>query len=485
MWHAPGFGRGITARSRVAALDAPELILAPLQTGERRMVASLRDLANADPDVVIAFAETGSAALLAVPLIRATGETRGSLGCFWDQPRRLSPDELELFERAAAAINDTLERLYVTEQEHRVLQEFQERLLDIDVRATSAVVTARYQPAGQSLMVGGDWYDVITLDGERIGFSIGDVVGKGLAAATVMAQLRSALGAAAASTDSPAGVVGMVDEYARHVSGALCATLAYLLLEPGGELSWTAAGHPPPLFAAGGDLTFLEGGRTSSLATFTGRRAEVGRRRLPPGSLVLLYTDGLVERRGEEITVGFERLRESVRAYELLPLDELCDALLAAQEPPGGYSDDVALLAFRTAGADRVRLVDVYAARDHELAGARQRLRAWLRQHPFTDDEIDDILVAVGEASSNALEHGSRRVEDGVVAVEVSLGDGELIATVSDHGAWDEDSTRSVREGRGRGLAIMHALMDAVDVRRNRTGTSVVLRRSFPTFRDR
>ena len=471
--------------SRVAALDAPELILTPIRTRERITIGSLRDLADADPDVVNAFAETGSAALVGVPLIRATGQIRGSLACHWDEPRRLAPDEIELFERAAAAMNDTLERLYVTEQEHRVLQEFQERLLDIDVRTTSAVVTARYQPAGDGLLVGGDWYDVITLDGDRIGFSIGDVVGNGLPAATVMAQLRSALGAAAASTTSPAGVVGMVDEYARHISGALCATLTYLLLEPDGELSWTAAGHPPPLVATSGGLTFLEGGRTTPLATFTGRQAEVGRRWLPPASLVLLYTDGLVERRREEITTGLERLRESVRAHEFLPLDELCDALLATQEPPGGYGDDVALLAFRTPGANHVRLVDVYPARSHELAGARHRLRTWLHQHPFTDNEIDDILIAVGEASSNALEHGSRRVEDAIVAVEVSLRDGELIACVADRGSWDEDSTQSARDGRGRGLTIMHALMDSVDIRRGRTGTSVALRRSFPGLRAR
>ena len=377
------------------------------------------------------FVEAGIEGLLAVPLIRATGEIRGSLACFWAEPRRLSPSDRELFDRAAAAMNDTLERLYVADQEHRILHEFQERLLDIDVRSTAAVVTARYQSAGQSLMVGGDWYDVITLDGGRVGFSIGDVVGKGLAAATVMAQLRSALAAAAASKESPGSVVAMVDEYPRHVPGALCATLTYLLLGPDGELSWTAAGHPPPLVAAGGDITFLERGRTSPLATFSGPHLDVGRRTLPPASLVLLYTDGLVERRSEEITVGFERLRASVRAHELLPLDELCDALLAAQEPPGGYSDDVAVLAFRTPGGDHERLVDAYPARDSELAGARQRLRTWLGQHPFTEAEIGDLMVAVGEASSNALEHGSRHVEGAVVAMEVSLHDGELIAAIS------------------------------------------------------
>ncbi len=274
----------------------------------------------------------------------------------------------------------------------------------------------------------------------------------------------------------------MVDEYSRHVPGAFCATLTYLLLEPDGELSWTAAGHPPPLVVADGEHTFLEGGRTSPLATSTGRLPEVGRRRLPPGSLVLLYTDGLVERRGEEITVGLERLRESVRAHELLPLTELCDALLADQEPPGGYTDDVAILVLRTAGTDPVRLVDAYPAHDEELAPARRRLHAWLQEHQFTDDAIGDIMVAVGEASSNALEHGSRNVENGVVTVEVILGDGELIVAVSDQGTWDEDSTRSVREGRGRGLTLMHALMDRVDVRRSRAGTSVVLRRSFPTL---
>ncbi len=91
MWHAPGFGRGIADRSQVAALDAPEPVLGPIQTGERMAIGNPDDLAGADPDLATAFAATGSEALLAVPLVRATGEIRGSLACFWNEPRRLTP----------------------------------------------------------------------------------------------------------------------------------------------------------------------------------------------------------------------------------------------------------------------------------------------------------------------------------------------------------------------------------------------------------
>jgi anti-sigma regulatory factor (Ser/Thr protein kinase) len=249
-------------------------------------------------------------------------------------------------------------------------------------------------------------------------------------------------------------------------------------------LNWSTAGHPPPLVVHEGVARYLEDGRRGLLGI--GGRGTPGpsdagdpaRLQLSPGDLVLTYTDGLIERRGEDLDVGLERLRDAVGRLGHLPVGALLDELLRDMSPPGGFSDDVALLAFRLAGATAVNFVDAYHAAPGELRAARQRLRGWLTHGGALDDpEIDDVLLAVGEASTNALEHGSDSDPGRVVGVEVSISDDTLVAEVSDTGSWQHDAARSALLGRGRGLMIMRGIMDEVRIANSQAGTTLTMTR--------
>jgi serine phosphatase RsbU (regulator of sigma subunit)/anti-sigma regulatory factor (Ser/Thr protein kinase) len=434
------------------------------------------------PASIPGFHEAGVSAILVAALCDASGTPFGSVASAWKSARRFSDADISLYTSMAAAVSAAIERIRVADREHRILQEFQARLLEIDYRSTAGVVAARYRPAEDALLVGGDWYDVLTLPDGALGMSVGDVVGKGIPAAAVMGQLRSALGAAATSTRSPAAAIEALDSYARRVSGASCATAVYLYVEPGGSLHWSAAGHPPPLAIHAGEPRYLEDGRRGLLGVATHRVAtgapEEACLQLAAGDLVVTYTDGLIERRGEDLSIGLERLRGVAEEYQHLPVGSLCDELLQRMSPPGGFSDDVAILAFRVSGATRANFVDAYHAVPANLRDARHRLRHWLESSgELSDAAIDDVLLAVGEASSNALEHGSRSDPDRVVGVEVSIDGENLFAEVTDTGAWQHDAARSAQLGRGRGLMIMRGIMDDVRITNNQAGTTLTMTR--------
>jgi anti-sigma regulatory factor (Ser/Thr protein kinase) len=193
-------------------------------------------------------------------------------------------------------------------------------------------------------------------------------------------------------------------------------------------------------------------------------------RGLPVGATVLLYTDGLVERPGELLDTGLERLSLAATGEEGGP-ERLCDGLVRRLVPTGAASDDVAVLALHSpALGDRFRLqLPADAAR---LASMRALLRRWLRHVGASDRELAEVLTAAGESAANAIEHGSASPGHFVeVAGEHSAG--EVTLTVRDTGSWRP----SRADGRGRGLVMMRALMDRVDVTPTPEGTRVEMRR--------
>ncbi len=483
--HFPGYGGGVDLRFQTGLITSPAPIFAPLRTGAPVILESVAAAAVDFPASVVGFHEAGVSALLVAPLSDGSGVPFGSVAAAWKAPRRFSGADISLYTGMATAVGNAIERIRVADREHRVLQEFQARLLEIDYRSTAGVVAARYRPAEDALLVGGDWYDVLTLPDGTLGMSVGDVVGKGIPAAAVMGQLRSALGAAATSSDSPAAAIEALDSYALRVSGAACATAVYLCVAGDGTLRWSAAGHPAPLVVLDRQPRYLEEGRRGLLgiapraATRTADRAEgAARVQLAPGDLVLSYTDGLIERRGEDLAIGLDRLRGATADCQHMPVGSLCEELLRRMSPPGGFSDDVAILAFRLAGETETRFVDAYHAIPANLRGARRRLRVWLeRSGELTETEIDDVVLAVGEASSNAVEHGSRSDPDRVVGIEVSISQAVLLAEVSDTGTWQHDAAHSAQLGRGRGLMIMRGIMDDVRITNSQAGTTLTMAR--------
>ncbi|MEU0242822.1 PP2C family protein-serine/threonine phosphatase [Streptomyces sp. NPDC006235] len=215
-------------------------------------------------------------------------------------------------------------------------------------------LAARYQPAPAGSQVGGDWYDAFERKDGTLALVIGDVVGHDLTAAAGMAQLHGILRSLAWDHSGPPGaVVDRLDDAMPAITTVPMATLVLALLEGDPHtgpwtLRWTSAGHPPPLLLTrDGQAQYLEAGQGLLLGvpTGTGGSRPSAAQSLPPGSTLLLYTDGLIEIPGSDLDTGLARLRHHALALAHEPLDTLCDQL-PARMPPGS-TDDVALLALR------------------------------------------------------------------------------------------------------------------------------------------
>jgi serine phosphatase RsbU (regulator of sigma subunit) len=204
-----------------------------------------------------------------------------------------------------------------------------------------------YEPATRSLEVGGDWYDVVDLDDGRYGVVVGDVVGRGLDAAAVMGQLRSAGRALLLESRSPGQVLTALDTFAGRIPGASCTTVFCAVVEPcSGVLRYSSAGHLPAAVADGGSPALLDEARGLPLAVADGRPRTEAEVVLPAGATLLLYTDGLVERRGEVLDDGVARAVAALDAAQHLPPADLADALRDALLP-GPRDDDVAFLVYQ------------------------------------------------------------------------------------------------------------------------------------------
>jgi len=218
-------------------------------------------------------------------------------------------------------------------------------------RVADMVVAVRYRPADDALNVGGDWYDVVALPDRRVALAVGDVVGKGLAAATVMGQLRSALTAATYSAHGPPEAIDVLDGYARSLPGSAGTTVVQVSHDPRRRLlRYSRAGHVPPLTvtpAGRPELLFGAGAPPLGidLAVLPRPKEEVP---FPPGSTLVLYTDGLVERRGRNIDEGLGALAELVGARHDLDVDALADAILEGLMSDRRASDDAALVVARS-----------------------------------------------------------------------------------------------------------------------------------------
>jgi serine phosphatase RsbU (regulator of sigma subunit)/anti-sigma regulatory factor (Ser/Thr protein kinase) len=362
------------------------------------------------------------------------------------------------------------ERIHARDMENVALT-LQRTLLPAELPdVVGAELAGRYVPAGRALEVGGDFYDATPLGDGRVVLAIGDVAGHGVLAAAVMGQIRQALRAYALEGHEPGTLMDRLDRLVSQ-SGLVMTTCLCALLDPAtGLLRYANAGHPPPLvIRATGGVERLGGGLSNPLGTSTATRYKQAECMLGEGDMLLLYTDGLVERRGESIDAGIDRLAAAVPHPDAA--DAICERVLRglAREGP---DDDVAILALRRTALleERVRLV--LPAHPARLVDVRRRLVAWLRAHDVAQPEIRDIVLAAHEACMNAVEHAYGPI-DAEIEVEARLDDGVLELRVSDRGRW-----REPRSGhRGRGRSIMGTLMDEVAIDTGGGGSTVVLTR--------
>jgi serine phosphatase RsbU (regulator of sigma subunit)/anti-sigma regulatory factor (Ser/Thr protein kinase) len=410
---------------------------------------------------------------LVAPLIDRDEHTLGLIELVGKRDGEFTEDDESIVVQLAHMASVAIENARLYERERGIALELQSNLLPDDLPEIPGVASKYRYSAGGDGEVGGDWFELIPLPGGRVGMAIGDVVGRGLPAAKMMGHLRPALRAYALEGTPPALVAEHMARFVRTLDRDQMSTCVYAVLDPStGELRCSNAGHPPPLVLTGdGRADFLTGEPGLPLGVTTGYRYPELRATLDPGSTVLLYTDGLVEKRGEPLDVGLERLREVAAGAPVDPLENLCKRVLDAlvTEVPG---DDVALLAVRMLPPEAGPLDLELPAESGALATLRRRLGAWILHAGASEEEAYDIVLATCEAAANAVEHAYGPSEASF-RVTAQAEDGDVTVEVRDQGAW-----RPQRDPRrGRGLAVMRHLVDDVSVNSNDAGTNVRLRR--------
>jgi len=360
------------------------------------------------------------------------------------------------------------------QREHQIAETLQRNLLpDRLPEIPGVTLAARYVPATADVQVGGDWYDVVQLRDGLIGLAIGDVAGHGLQAAATMGQVRMALRAYALQDPSPVSVMRGVHQLVSQLPTPEMVTLMYLVFDPATRmLRFTNAGHPPALVIGSGESSYLEDGLAPPVGVTADARYTETSHELSSGATLLLYTDGLVERRGVSIQDGLDRLSLEAVTHATSDLDELCDRLLSSLLDQNQVADDIALVAMRAVALSDGALVLRLSAEPRMLVQMRGALRRWLRESDVATSDENDILVACGEACANVVQH-AYGATPGDMEVRARLVDGSVELSVRDHGEWRPAADR----GGGWGLQLIRGLMDSVDVERDADGTEVRMRR--------
>jgi serine phosphatase RsbU (regulator of sigma subunit) len=285
---------------------------------------------------------------LAAPLIDRGGRPRGLIALSGKRDGEFTEDDESILVQLAHMASVAIENASLYEHEAGIARTLQKNLLPEEPPDIPGVATCwRYIAGGDGVDVGGDWYEVIPLADGRVGVAIGDVVGRGVGAAAMMGHLRIALRAYALEDESPAQVARRTAHFVRTLDRDQMSTCVYAVLDPAtGELSSANAGHPPPIVVSSdGRAGFLAGKPGLPFGVADETEYTEARGRLEPGAMLLLYTDGLVEKRGESIDAGLERLRAAAEGAPA-HADALCDRVLEALIA-GGREDDVAVLAVR------------------------------------------------------------------------------------------------------------------------------------------
>jgi anti-sigma regulatory factor (Ser/Thr protein kinase) len=300
---------------------------------------------------------------------------------------------------------------------------------------------------------------------------IGDVVGHGIAAAALMGRLRTALHSYAIEGHSPGRTLELVDRFVQSLNEAAMATAAYAVFDSySSTVCYATAGHLPPIVISGSEARVLEVTPAPPLGAFPYGRCPEHELTLAPSDILFLYTDGLVERRGEPLGQGIEKLADAVRSAETP--EESCVSAVARLVPVvEGLRDDVAIVALQNTPVPaelHLRL----PAEPKRLAQVRRVLRRWLVHRGGGADDVAEVTIAVSEACANAIEHA---YSPAPASFEVHAWgqNGEITVAVRDQGQW----RASRGQNRGRGLSIMAAAMDDVQIDRGSGGTEVVMRR--------
>ncbi|MFE2463474.1 SpoIIE family protein phosphatase [Streptomyces sp. NPDC059402] len=437
---------------------------AVIASGTPLFLSSVEELAAHSPDVSELPAPSGHQSWAFLPLT-ASGVTFGVCVLSFDRPRLLTDDERTLLTTITALVAQSLERAKLYDAEHTRSRELQRGLLPRGLPSVSAcTAAARYLPAGQGMDVGGDWYDIIPLSGGQVALVVGDVMGHGLPEAATMGRLRTAVHTLAGLELPPDEIMSHLNDIVGGMDVESYVTCLYALYDPTTRVcSIVRAGHPPPaVVLPDGRVQFPKAAPDPPLGAAE-PPFETVELTVPEDSLLVLYTDGLVESSTREMDQGMETLARMLStAYSAaagqggagIELEQLCDTLTAGLLPVGQQAaDDAALLVARLHATPEEKMARWSLRDDPRAAGlarqhVREQLAAWGMDHLIPTTEL-----LVSELVGNVVRHAK-----GPIGLRL-LYDTELICEVYDGSLTMPRIRRATDtdEG-GRGLQLITAL---------------------------
>jgi len=426
-----------------------------------------------DPQIAASLAGVGVRSQVAVPMFARDGVIGVLLLKQSTSGRRFTDDDVaiagELAARAGVAIDNA--RRYA--REHDIALTLQRSLMREQLAATSELdAAARYVPASDGVKVGGDWYDLVPLGAGRVGLVIGDVMGRGLAAATVMGQVRAAARTLAHVDLQPRRLLAQLDNIVAELDEQIV-TCSYAVYDPfTATLCVADAGHLPLLI-------HTPDGETHELAVWQGIPLGVGGvpfghsiATLPPSTVVAFYSDGLVERRDRDLDEGIALLRNTLSdaLSNTDDLDEVADLLLRDMLPEATqHEDDVALLLVRTPAHQGERATLDITREPSAVPNTRHFVQAKLTEWELDEDPAQTAVLLATELATNAVRHGR-----GQIRLRLRRTYHALYIEVDDDGSALPDRRHADNDDEGgRGLLLVEALSEAWGTRPLDHGKSV------------
>jgi signal transduction histidine kinase/serine phosphatase RsbU (regulator of sigma subunit)/FixJ family two-component response regulator len=411
---------------------------------------------------------------LTVPMLGSAGHPLGFIHLADKETGAFEVEDQAILIQLAQLAAGRIESLRTLEREQQVAATLQNSLLPDRLPEVDGVLLAsRYVAISNEAVIGGDWYDAFALADGSLALAIGDVVGHGVRAAATMGQLRNALRAFLFQGHGPAHALGLLNRLVANLGTEAFATAVVAIFDPGTRtLRHASAGHPPLLVvAAGGEVRWLDEVHSIALGITPTASYRDSTITLEGGATVLAYTDGLVERRGQDLGARMGRLAAYCSSVAGDP-SLIIEAVLAGLGD-GERTDDIAMLAVMPEPSPAEGLTLRVPSAPVLLRRVRQRLRSWLLPLHLPEIEGWDLVLAADELTANAMEHPGLGA-DATVLLGVRLEGDDAVITVGDRGSWHEGGSR---EDRGRGLPIVDAVTDARTLRHDASGSTVTVRK--------
>ncbi|MBI0381678.1 SpoIIE family protein phosphatase, partial [Streptomyces albiflaviniger] len=425
--------------------------------------------------------QSGKQSWAFLPLI-TSGRPYGACVISFDCPRRLAAEDRTLLNAISGLVAQALERARLYDVEHTRAHELQQGLLPHELPSLLAcTAAARYLPARQGMEVGGDWYDIIPLSSGQVAFVIGDVMGHGVSEAVTMGRLRTAVHTLAALELPPDEVLGHLNDIVGGLSKETYATCLYALYDPSSHIcSFARAGHPPPAVVSSDGTVHFPGPNPDPPLGVAEPPFETTEVLVPDGSLLVLYTDGLVESATRAIDDGMAQLTSLLRtagdAVRDADLEGLCDTLTVGLLPAEDQvADDAALLVARLHAMTADQMADWPLPEGPQAAGvARKHVRKQLSAWGLEDLTMTTELL-VSELVGNVVRHAKGPAQLRLLRTDC------LICEVSDDSLTMPRIRRALEtdEG-GRGLQLVAALSQRWGTRYTATGKCIWTEQTLP-----